>query len=451
MADDGPLSPVPPGYVRLDVGGQRYTILLGTLTKYPGSMLATMFSKLAPSGLCESSDLGGEDSSLPLAQDSEGSYIIDRDGAAFRYIANYLRHEGHGPPALLPTARPELLHLAAEAEYFMLDELGLLCRARADAPPKASLSHFEFMQLFGAGLRLMAHTDLRGVCLAYQNCARCDFSGCDFSGADMRGARFGAPESSFGNPQDVPARLQGANLRGANLMGAELQGAQLQGADLAGANLEGATLIGDNSAKSNATNTAQLAGASLRGANLRKLGITMRTPNDNQYQRLVALAWKDVQLEGAIVDDRTYAALELVLSWQRKHADLLMSTKSYVLQNGAQRLQQGAGGGGWLGAAAMMHAEEVQLEEASRESWKVRAADPAVVVPSGEVEGWRYYRDYDHHQRQLLDGTADGSTTEDSGVAVVAGGAENPARLTSSTTSTLSYPFCVCLDSLVRQ
>ena len=41
---------VPPQYVRLDVGGTRYTTLLSTLCKHSSSMLSTMFGGLAEDG-----------------------------------------------------------------------------------------------------------------------------------------------------------------------------------------------------------------------------------------------------------------------------------------------------------------------------------------------------------------------------------------------------------------
>ena len=83
---------VPPQYVRLDVGGTHYTTLLSTLCKHPDSMLATMFQGM--------SERASGAPMIGLARDSEGTYILDRDGPCFRHVLNYLRHEGPGLPPL---------------------------------------------------------------------------------------------------------------------------------------------------------------------------------------------------------------------------------------------------------------------------------------------------------------------------------------------------------------
>ena len=67
---------VPPQYVRLDVGGTRYTTLLSTLCKHSSSMLSTMFG-----GLAEETG-----ATIGLAKDSAGTYILDRDGPCFRLV-----------------------------------------------------------------------------------------------------------------------------------------------------------------------------------------------------------------------------------------------------------------------------------------------------------------------------------------------------------------------------
>ena len=72
----------PPKFLRLDVGGTRYTTLLSTLTSRPGSMIATMFRQLED----------GE--GIGLAQDPDEFYILDRDGPTFRYLLNFLRGDG---------------------------------------------------------------------------------------------------------------------------------------------------------------------------------------------------------------------------------------------------------------------------------------------------------------------------------------------------------------------
>ena len=60
--------------VTLNVGGVIYTTLRQTLQKYPGSMLAAMFS-------------GRHDPQT----DSQGAHFIDRNGTYFRYVLEFLR------------------------------------------------------------------------------------------------------------------------------------------------------------------------------------------------------------------------------------------------------------------------------------------------------------------------------------------------------------------------
>ncbi|XP_048255937.1 BTB/POZ domain-containing protein KCTD7-like isoform X3 [Haliotis rufescens] len=85
--------------VDLNVGGRHLTTSLSTLTKYPDSMLATMFS-----------------GRHPVAKDKDGRYFIDVEGDVFVHILNFLRF-GKMPP-------PERASEVNEyAEYFGLQEL----------------------------------------------------------------------------------------------------------------------------------------------------------------------------------------------------------------------------------------------------------------------------------------------------------------------------------------
>lgn len=64
----------PPKVVSLNVGGHVYTTTLYTITQYSDSKLARLFS--------------GE-SQVP--RDHKGNYFIDRDGALFKHVLNFLR------------------------------------------------------------------------------------------------------------------------------------------------------------------------------------------------------------------------------------------------------------------------------------------------------------------------------------------------------------------------
>ena len=201
--------PVPPQYVRLDVGGTRYTTLLSTLCKHPDSMLATMFH-----GLSEEDD---GSPMIGLAQDNKGTYIIDRDGPCFRHILNYLRHEGPGEPPV-PFGKEERRLLRLEAEYLLLPELARECMLPPPAKPTAALRDLSGMNLAGRDLcgRALSGFDLSGS----------DLSGADLSEADL-----------------CKANLTNANLTDANLGGANLSGANTSGANLGHAKLDGATVL----------------------------------------------------------------------------------------------------------------------------------------------------------------------------------------------------------------
>ena len=55
------------GPITLNVGGTRYTTSLGTLSRFPESVLCKMF-----------------EGAFSLKPENDGSYFIDRDGQAFR-------------------------------------------------------------------------------------------------------------------------------------------------------------------------------------------------------------------------------------------------------------------------------------------------------------------------------------------------------------------------------
>ena len=88
--------------IRLNVGGERYTTTRATLTRYPRSMLGAMF--------------GG---ALATAIDEHGCHFIDRDGATFRHVLNFLR----SGRLALPADYRQLDLLAAEADFYQVEEL----------------------------------------------------------------------------------------------------------------------------------------------------------------------------------------------------------------------------------------------------------------------------------------------------------------------------------------
>ncbi|XP_022088091.1 BTB/POZ domain-containing protein KCTD21-like [Acanthaster planci] len=88
--------------INLNVGGSLYTTSLSTLTRYPDSMLGSMFS-----------------GRIQSARDAQGNYVIDGDGPLFRYVLNFLRRS----TLTLPDDFRELDLLAAEADFYQIREL----------------------------------------------------------------------------------------------------------------------------------------------------------------------------------------------------------------------------------------------------------------------------------------------------------------------------------------
>ncbi|TPP42936.1 BTB/POZ domain-containing protein kctd15 [Fasciola gigantica] len=89
--------------VHVDVGGTLYTSSLETLTKYPNSRLGRMFN-----------------GSIPIVLDTmKQHYFIDRDGALFRFVLNFLRTgDVH-----VNASFDELDQLLQEAKFYELDEM----------------------------------------------------------------------------------------------------------------------------------------------------------------------------------------------------------------------------------------------------------------------------------------------------------------------------------------
>ncbi|XP_077987422.1 BTB/POZ domain-containing protein KCTD1-like [Glandiceps talaboti] len=88
--------------VSLNVGGKLYTTSLTTLTRFPDSMLGTMFS-----------------GNVPVQTDDKGNYLIDRDGELFRHVLNFLRITR----LQLPRDFEEHDSLIEEADFYQLNAL----------------------------------------------------------------------------------------------------------------------------------------------------------------------------------------------------------------------------------------------------------------------------------------------------------------------------------------
>lgn len=88
--------------IDLNIGGHCYSTSPDTIMKYPESKLSTMFN--------------GE---TPAEKDSEGRFFIDRDGALFRYVLNFLRSGVIG----LPQDFSDYQQLLQEADFYQVPQL----------------------------------------------------------------------------------------------------------------------------------------------------------------------------------------------------------------------------------------------------------------------------------------------------------------------------------------
>eukprot|EP01046_Picozoa_sp_COSAG06_P008399 COSAG06_NODE_423_length_15942_cov_7.276463_14_plen_356_part_00 len=88
-----------PVWCSLNVGGVGFTVPLDTLLAVPGSRLSVMFEPMrqgaAPVEAAAAAGAVAEgvpyEEALPLLQDGHGAYLLDRDGATFRYVISFLR------------------------------------------------------------------------------------------------------------------------------------------------------------------------------------------------------------------------------------------------------------------------------------------------------------------------------------------------------------------------
>jgi hypothetical protein len=95
-------SPPPnPDIVKLNVGGILFTTTKGTLCRYPHSMLGAMFN-----------------GSMATYKDNDG-YFIDRNGAMFGYVLDFLR----SLQLALPSDFNHLDQLAIEADFYQIEPL----------------------------------------------------------------------------------------------------------------------------------------------------------------------------------------------------------------------------------------------------------------------------------------------------------------------------------------
>jgi len=99
--------------IYLNVGGFSYTTTIETIKRYPDSLLCCML-----------------EGSVDVVFDENGAFVIDRDGAVFRHIINFMRNE----KLILPENFDEFELLKEEAEFYQVGPL-------MEALPKVWIFH----------------------------------------------------------------------------------------------------------------------------------------------------------------------------------------------------------------------------------------------------------------------------------------------------------------------
>ena len=100
--------------VTLNVGGIVHTTTRSTLSKFPDSMLGALMS-----------------GKFPVTQDENGHIFIDRDGAIFRHILNFLR----STRLALPSDFTDYDLLLVEADFYQINPL-IDAILHAQTPPQ---------------------------------------------------------------------------------------------------------------------------------------------------------------------------------------------------------------------------------------------------------------------------------------------------------------------------
>ena len=204
--------------VKLNVGGVKFETTVSTLTKHSDSFFSAAFS-----GIHE------------VRLDAEGYYFIDRDGAHFNSILNFLR----AGKLRMPSDAQDAEALMDEVRYYMLDgpvQEALEASDPTAAPTNDGASRADFTR------KELWQMRQSGVTF---------FSGCNLSGLDLSYIDF------------KKCQLRGVNLRDANLSYADLNSADLTRADLSGANLTGACV--NKSLHRQTLSRVNLIGTSARG------------------------------------------------------------------------------------------------------------------------------------------------------------------------------------------
>ncbi|XP_065896419.1 uncharacterized protein [Dysidea avara] len=180
--------------VKLNVGGQVFTTGRSTLTKYPSSMLATMFSDRQAGS---------------LVKDKGGTVFIDRDGHLFSHLLEWLR-TGH--IRLCKIEEKEALQV--EADYFLLEALSTKLK---NIVYREKISNSDFWKLSQLGILysdggqknshfVLTYADLRSItglrCLftktsLVRNCTQFVFTGCDLRGVILSNIDFGTTGSGL--------------------------------------------------------------------------------------------------------------------------------------------------------------------------------------------------------------------------------------------------------------
>ncbi len=126
------------GLIRLNVGGTWYTTTNATLLTFQDSIFPKMLAQ--------------RNNNNKKLDDDKGYYFIDRDGALFRYVLNYMRTS----QLKLPSDFQERNQLISEAEFYGLRSMANLLKSGAGKPDTRKCTIIEVVET--------AHPEKIGVC-----------------------------------------------------------------------------------------------------------------------------------------------------------------------------------------------------------------------------------------------------------------------------------------------
>jgi uncharacterized protein YjbI with pentapeptide repeats len=291
--------------IELNVGGTYFATSSTTIAMYRDSLLYKLaFGRIGS------------------ARDAQGRIFIDRDGAVFRYVLNFMR-EGR---LSLPMNFDEYEALLWASEFYHLRALRHEVLAQLAQVRRERL--VRFLSLTGLDLSAapLSGVDFEGMSLAGMNLRGAFLEGACLRDADLRGADLrdcSLQHATLDGALLDEAQLQKADMRHVSLIGASLADARLTSANLSDARFTDAFMAGASLSDSNVTralfDNVNLQGVDFRGANLSEASLESANLSECSFcdatligTRLRSANLRLVDFRGAMLRDCSFESAVLV-------------------------------------------------------------------------------------------------------------------------------------------